>query len=389
MGYLPYGQVVNVGALLPPPRFVVYDPATGDPLVGGLVHTYVPGGTVPADTWQDADETIPNANPIVLDSFGLLPDLRNRRLSTDGHRLARERDPRIFRSLLLAGIYQRSHAAGRCRSNGAGSFGLLAANGGTIGNPLFVNGNETIAGNVTVTGTATIATPLRVPSGGTGDGTLTANAILIGAGTAAVAFLSPGTLGNVPVSNGTAWVAQNFTTFEVQVQVALFTASTTWTCPTGVTKVRATVIGGGAGGSIVTVCWFTTNLLGGNGGLAIGEYTVVPGNSYTITVGAGGAGVASGASNAGATSSFDAFASATGGGASNGSANGTNGAGSSGTLRNAGAGYGSGVLAGTQVSGAGASAAHTWTIGDPGGAGIGGAGNKGGTSGAILLEWVG
>lgn len=377
------------GALLPPPRFVVYDPATGDPLVGGLVHTYVPGGTVPADTWQDADETIPNENPIVLDLVGscLIYGTGAYQLTvTDSLGNAIPGYSGLSYSPAFISEAMQPVVAASTVQEG---FGLLAANGGTIGNPLFVNGNETIAGNVTVTGTATIATPLRVPSGGTGNGTLTANAILLGAGTAAVAFLSPGTLGNVPVSNGTAWVAQNFTTFEVQVQAALFTASTTWTCPTGVTKVRATVIGGGAGGSIVMVCCVTTNLLGGNGGLAIGEYTVVPGHSYTITVGAGGAGVASGASNAGATSSFDAFASATGGGASNGSANGTNGAGSSGTLRNAGAGYGSGVLAGTQVSGAGASAAHTWTISDPGGAGIGGAGNQGGTSGAILLEWVG
>ena len=56
--------------ILPQPRFVAYDPATGDPLVGGLVHTYVPGGTVPATTWQDAGETTPNSNPIVLDSDG-------------------------------------------------------------------------------------------------------------------------------------------------------------------------------------------------------------------------------------------------------------------------------------------------------------------------------
>lgn len=56
-------------SLLPDPRFVAYD-ANGNPLCGGLVYVYVPGGTTPATTWQDAAETTPNANPIVLDGNG-------------------------------------------------------------------------------------------------------------------------------------------------------------------------------------------------------------------------------------------------------------------------------------------------------------------------------
>ena len=377
------------GALLPPPRFVVYDPATGDPLVGGLVHTYVPGGTVPADTWQDADETIPNANPIVLDSVGscLIYGTGAYQLTvTDSLGNAIPGYSGLSYSPAFISEAMQPVVAAATVQEG---FDLLAANGGTIGNPLFVAGNATIEGNFTIEGSAVIDTPLAVPFGGTGDGTLAANAILIGSGTAAVAFLSPGSAGNVPLSNGTAW--QAVIPVQVQTQAAIFLVSTTWTCPTGVTQVRATVIGGGAGGSIHLVCCVTTDLSGGNGGLVIGEYTVVPTTVYTITIGAGGAGVASGASTAGATSSFASFASATGGAASSGSANGANGTGSSGAglLRNAAAGFASGILGGAQISGSSASAAHTWTVGDPGGAGIGGAGNKGGTSGAILLEWVG
>jgi hypothetical protein len=44
--------------------------ANGAPVSGGFVHTYVPGGTTPKATWQDAAETIPNANPVPLDSAG-------------------------------------------------------------------------------------------------------------------------------------------------------------------------------------------------------------------------------------------------------------------------------------------------------------------------------
>lgn len=55
--------------LLPQPRFTVFD-ANGNPVAGGFVHTYIPGGTTPKITWQDAAETIPNANPVPLDSAG-------------------------------------------------------------------------------------------------------------------------------------------------------------------------------------------------------------------------------------------------------------------------------------------------------------------------------
>jgi hypothetical protein len=52
--------------------------AQGAPLAGGLVYTCVPnvsntcipGSFTPKTTWQDAFQTIPNANPIVLDSAG-------------------------------------------------------------------------------------------------------------------------------------------------------------------------------------------------------------------------------------------------------------------------------------------------------------------------------
>lgn len=42
----------------------------GKPLAGGKIYTYVVGTTTPKTTWQDAAGTIPNANPIILDSGG-------------------------------------------------------------------------------------------------------------------------------------------------------------------------------------------------------------------------------------------------------------------------------------------------------------------------------
>ena len=65
----------------------------------------------------------------------------------------------------------------------------------------------------------------------------------------------------------------------------------TWVCPPGVYRVQAIVAGAGGGGGALT-----TNNYGGGGGGAGGAslayVDVVPGNSYTVTVGAGGLGMA-------------------------------------------------------------------------------------------------
>lgn len=42
----------------------------GNPLSGGSVTTYIPGTTSNKTTWQDAGETIVNANPVILDAGG-------------------------------------------------------------------------------------------------------------------------------------------------------------------------------------------------------------------------------------------------------------------------------------------------------------------------------
>ena len=44
--------------------------------------------------------------------------------------------------------------------------------------------------------------------GGTGLATLTANNVILGNGTSAVAFVAPSTAGNVLVSDGTTWISQ-------------------------------------------------------------------------------------------------------------------------------------------------------------------------------------
>jgi hypothetical protein len=80
--------------------------------------------------------------------------------------------------------------------------------------------------------------------------------------------------------------------------VETITASQTWVAPPGVTSTQIECEGAGGGGGRSS----TTSRGGGGGGGAYAKkntYTVVPGNSYTITVGPGGAGGVTGAQNGG------------------------------------------------------------------------------------------
>jgi len=76
---------------------------------------------------------------------------------------------------------------------------------------------------------------------------------------------------------------------EAEISSQIFTASGTFTVPTGVTKISAVCIGGGSGGK-----QGSNGLGGGGGGLRwSSSISVTPAESLTITVGAGGAGTTS------------------------------------------------------------------------------------------------
>jgi hypothetical protein len=77
--------------------------------------------------------------------------------------------------------------------NGAGSTVVLSTpqNIATSSSPTFAG--------------LTLSSPLTVANGGTGASTLTANNVILGNGTSAVAFVAPSTSGNVLTSNGTTW----------------------------------------------------------------------------------------------------------------------------------------------------------------------------------------
>jgi len=57
-------------SLMPTGKQQYFNPTSGRPLAGGLLYTYAAGTSTPKTTWQDSAGTIPNTNPITLDSTG-------------------------------------------------------------------------------------------------------------------------------------------------------------------------------------------------------------------------------------------------------------------------------------------------------------------------------
>jgi hypothetical protein len=183
--------------------------------------------------------------------------------------------------------------------------------------------------------------------------------------------------------------------------------SLTFTVPTGITKVKVTVVGGGGGGSnLIGGCVSIPGGGGGAGGTAIEIISgLTPGGTVSVTVGAGGA-----AASAGGTSSFGAYCSATGGAASTNnstfSAGGQGGIGSGGNLNIRGGSGQAGVsnpnsngevagMGGSSTLGGGGLGRGNGSAGTVGGdyGGGGGGGGPGattglaGASGVVIVEY--
>lgn len=94
----------------------------------------------------------------------------------------------------------------------------------------------------------------------------------------------------------------------------VFTSSGTYTVPAGITKLYLTGCGGGGGGGGT----LSTGLGGGGGGGATccikTAVTVVPGKTYTVTIGAGGSGVSGNSGTSGGATSFGSLLTLAGGG---------------------------------------------------------------------------
>jgi hypothetical protein len=251
-----------------------------------------------------------------------------------------------------------------------------------------VNSSGLLSASAGVTGTLPIA------NGGTNStATATNGGVAYGTGTA-IAVTAAGTSGYVLTSSGASAPTWAAASGGGQLQSVLYTSGTsTWTAPTGVTKVMIFIAGGGGGGAFwIQGCAGTS---GGNGAQGIVFATVSPGTGYTVTIGAGGASVntnGGGTGGTGGTSSFGSIVTCTGGtgGRSFGGTiiDGVRGSFSTtATAINAYAYMLNGYATNTTTSVATYNGTNGYTAGSPGYGQLGF--SEGGTGGAILIQYVG
>ena len=121
---------------------------------------------------------------------------------------------------------------------------------------------------------------------------------------------APGTNGNVLTSNGTDWVSQAPAAGggATGIGATVFTSSGTFTIPSGVTAVKATIVGGGGGGGRGN----GQSAGGGGGGGAAIKYltSLTAGNTISVTVGGAGTG-RTGSAGTGTTGGTSSIASGT------------------------------------------------------------------------------
>ena len=147
------------------------------------------------------------------------------------------------------------------------------------------------------------------------------------------------------------WIFEGWSTKTV-VKTAIFTESGSWTVPANVTSVDVFLMGGGggAGGNLTYDSSYTS--FGGGGGagrLKKQQLTVTPGQSITVTIGAGGTagvdrtgtGSSGGVGSNGGSTSFGTLLSATGGNGGGGGSTPASGGGGDGGAGSAGGGGGS------------------------------------------------
>jgi hypothetical protein len=158
----------------------------------------------------------------------------------------------------------------------------------------------------------TVANPTSTPAitlSTTVTGLLKGNGTAISAATANTDYQSPITLTTTGTSGAATLISNTLNIPQYSsgggggsINGQVFTAGGTFTIPAGITSLKVTVVGGGggSGASLGAVDAFACTGGGGGGGTAISYLTgLTPGNTLTVTIGAGGTAGPSSAGNGG------------------------------------------------------------------------------------------
>jgi hypothetical protein len=139
-----------------------------------------------------------NANYTLSNFNGVSDEARNAVLVVSGSNSAvRDVIPPVVEKLYT--VVNNTSGGFAIRVIGATGTGVNIASGAT--QVVYCDGVNFVAAS----GAFTNGAVLNVPSGGTGQSTLTANNVILGSGTSPVTFVSPSVSGNFLRSNGTTW----------------------------------------------------------------------------------------------------------------------------------------------------------------------------------------
>lgn len=346
-----------MATLLPFPELQFFD-NNGLPLAGGTINTYVPGTTTPKQTWQDANASILNTNPIVLDAAG-----RCIVYGTGSYRF-------IVKDALGNQIYDKitTDTSSPVVSNGGTSGGSANAQTVTAANFNSTDG-QIIIFKAGFTNTSALSVnpnvsgPINVLKDTTSGpvslvgGEVTQNnevAVVYDAGAGAFHILNPAPL---------------------PIKVTTYASGTgTHTPSNGTRQMRVRLRGGGGGGGGVAATGAGENAVagaGGEGGYVEHFYTTVSG-TYSYGVGAGGsaAGTGNASGGTGGNTTFGALTASGGGGG---------GGGATGSTSAAQAGAGGGAASGGNLLNLPGQSGHMGIRNIGGSASGNGGGTTGGT----------
>lgn len=200
----------------------------------------------------------------------------------------------------LAGSNANRILATNAGSNRVGEVAAIAA-----AHVLYADANGLPVGEAT----------LAVTRGGLNLSSVAVGELPYGSGANTYAKLAAGTSGQFLQSGGAG--APNWRTGYILGSVQTFSASGTWTRPSGCRAIMVELVGGGggSGGCAASAAGQFGEAGGGGGGGYSRKWIASPGSSETVTIGAGGTAASAGANNGGTggTTSFGAHCQATGG----------------------------------------------------------------------------